>query len=75
MSTLPPVPIFPRSGNRLVAVNPSLVRSVETDDDGRVRIVFDRDHEIIVRGSLIDVIKALWTPSTLREIEIAAETQ
>ena len=60
MVELPHIPVFPRSGNRMVAVNPALVRSVEPEDAGRVKIVFDREHELMVEGSLFEVMKALW---------------
>ena len=70
MNDPPPIPIFPRAGNRMVAVNPALVRSVETEAGGRVKIVFSRDHELLVDGSLFEVMKALWGgASMLREIK------
>jgi hypothetical protein len=64
----PHIPIFPCSGNRTVAVNPALVRAVETYSGG-VKIIFDREHELMVNASLQAVMKALWDPSPLTEIK------
>lgn len=69
MASLPPIPIFSCSGNRTVAVNPAAVRSVEADEAGRVKIVFDREHELMVKGTLLDVMKAIWKPLPNAEID------
>ena len=65
----PHIPIFPCSGNRTVAVNPALVRAVETQAGGGVKIVFDRDHELMINASLHAVMTALWDPSPVSEIK------
>ena len=66
----PHIPIFPCSGNRTVAVNPSLVRAVETRSTGNgVKIIFDRDHELMIDASLHAVMKALWDPAPVAEIK------
>ena len=63
------IPIFACSGNRTVAVNPALVRAVETQSTGGgVKIVFDRNHELMVNESLQAVMKALWDPHPIAEI-------
>ena len=54
----------------MAAVNPALVRAVETQTaGGGVKIVFDRDHELMVNASLQAVMKALWDPSPVSEIK------
>ncbi len=63
------IPIFSCSGNRTVAVNPALVRAVETSENGGVKIVFDREHELMVHGSLHEVMKALWAPTAVAGIK------
>jgi hypothetical protein len=66
----PHIPIFPCSGNRTAAVNPALVRAVETQAHGNgVKIIFDRDHELLINASLQSVMKALWDPSPVAEIQ------
>jgi hypothetical protein len=66
----PHIPIFPCSGNRTVAVNPALVRAVETQvTGGGVKIIFDRGHELMVNASLHAVMTALWDPSPVAEIK------
>jgi hypothetical protein len=65
----PHIPIFSCSGNRTVAVNPTLVRAVETQRSGSVKIVFDREHELLVQGSLYEVTNALWNPAPLSEVK------
>ena len=70
MAATPHLPIFPCSGNRTAAVNPALVRAVETQAHGAgVKIIFDRDHELMVNASLHDVMKALWDPLPVAEIK------
>lgn len=60
----------------MVAVNPALVRSVETQSSGSgVKIVFDRDHELLVNASLHSVVDALWNPSPMAEIKELAVTK
>ena len=73
---MPHIPIFPCSGNRTVAVNPALVRSVETQSGGAgVKIVFDRGHELLVNASLNSVVDALWNPFPLTEIKELTVTE
>ena len=73
---MPHIPIFPCSGNRMVAVNPALVRSVETQSSGAGgKIVFDRGHELLVNASLNSVVDALWNPSPMAEIKELAVTE
>ena len=73
---MPHIPIFPCSGNRMVAVNPTLVRSVETQSSGAgVKIVFDRGHELLVNASLHSVVDALWNPSPMGEIKELTVTE
>lgn len=73
---MPHIPIFPCSGNRMVAVNPALVRSVETQSSGAgVKIVFDRGHELLVNASLHSVVDALWDPSPMAEIKELTVTE
>jgi hypothetical protein len=62
---LPHVPIFPRFGNQMAAVNPALVRAVETQASGGCKIVFDRSHEMAVDASLYEVMNALWGRSPM----------
>lgn len=69
LGSTPHIPIFPCSGNRMAAVNPALVRAVETQLDGGVKIVFDRNHELMVKASLDAVMKALWDPSPVAEVK------
>ena len=74
MPDLPHVPIFPRFGNQMAAVNPALVRAVETQASGGCKIIFDRSHELTVDASLYEVMKALWGRSPMAEIkELAPE--
>lgn len=74
MSDLPHIPIFPRFGNQMAAVNPALVRAVETQASGGCKIIFDRSHELNVDASLYEVMKALWGSSPMAEIkELEAE--
>ena len=68
MSDMPNIPIFPRAGNRMAAVNPALVRTVETQASGGCKIIFDRDHELMVDASLYEVMKALWGTSPIKEV-------
>ena len=63
------IPIFPCSGNRTVAVNPALVRAVETQAGGGFKIVFDREHELMINASLHAVMTALWDPAPVAEIK------
>ena len=73
---MPHIPIFPCSGNRMVAVNPTLVRSVETQSNGAgVKIVFDRGHELLVNASLHSVVDALWNRSPMGEIKELTVTE
>ena len=76
MPTNPPnIPIFPRLGNRMVAVNPALVRTVETQDAGGCKIIFDRDHELMVDASLYDIMRALWGTSPMSDLrELTAQS-
>ena len=69
MANAPHIPIFPCSGNRMAAVNPALVRAVESQANGGVKIIFDRDHELMINASLQAVMKALWDPSPVAEIK------
>ena len=70
MADKPHIPIFPCSGNRTAAVNPALVRAVETQASGTgVKIIFDRDHELMVNASLHAVMQALWDPTPVSEIK------
>ena len=70
MAKAPHIPIFPCSGNRMAAVNPALVRAVETQANGSgVKIIFDRDHELMINASLQAVMKALWDPSPVAEVK------
>ncbi len=69
MGDAPHIPIFPCSGNRMAAVNPALVRTVETNAEGGVKIVFDRHHELMVKGSLHSVIKDLWDPTPVAHVK------
>lgn len=69
MNPKPHIPIFPCSGNRTVAVNPALVRAVETQAGGGVKIVFDRDHELMINASLHAVMSALWDPAPIQEVK------
>ena len=69
MTELPHVPIFPRFGNQMAAVNPALVRAVETQASGGCKIVFDHNHELKVDASLYEVMRALWGRSPMAEIE------
>ena len=69
MSDPPHIPIFPRFGNQMAAVNPALVRSVETQPSGGCKIIFDRGHELMVDASLYEVMKALWGPSPMAEVK------
>ena len=75
MVDVPHIPIFPCSGNRMAAVNPALVLAVETQVSGNcVKIIFDREQELMVNASLQAVMKALWDPSPVAEIkELTAE--
>ena len=74
MPDLPQIPIFPRVGNQMAAVNPALVRAVETQASGGCKIIFDRGHELTVAASLYEVMKALWGRSPMAEIkELAPE--
>ena len=74
MPDLPQIPIFPRVGNQMAAVNPALVRAVETQASGGCKIIFDRGHELTVNASLYEVMKALWGRSPMAEIkELAPE--
>ena len=73
---VPHIPIFPCSGNRMLAVNPALVRSVETQSSGAgVKIVFDREHELLVNASLHSVVDTLWNPSPMVEIKELTVTE
>lgn len=65
---LPHIPIFPRYGNQMAAVNPALVRAVETQASGGCKIIFDRSHELIVDASLYEVMRALWGSSPMAEV-------
>ena len=69
LADTPHIPIFPRVGNRMVAINPALVRAVESQTSGGVKVIFDREHEIMVDASLYDVMKALWDPAPIAEIK------
>jgi hypothetical protein len=69
MSDVPNIPIFPRAGNRMAAVNPALVRTVETQASGGCKIIFDRDHELMVDASLYEVMRALWGSSPMAQIK------
>ena len=69
MPDLPHVPSFPRCGNQMAAVNPALVRVVETQAAGGCKIIFDRSHELTVDASLYEVMNALWGRSPMTEIK------
>lgn len=69
MTDLPNIPIFPRLRNRMVAVNPALVRAVETQTSGGCKIIFDREHELMVEASLYEVMRALWSFSPMSELK------
>ena len=74
MADPPHIPIFPRFGNQMAAVNPALVRAVETQATGGCKIIFAHDHELMVDASLYEVMKALWGPAPMAEIkELAPE--
>lgn len=42
-----------------IAINPELVRFIRPGPEGQVVIVFDQEHSITVRGSLVDVVSHL----------------
>ena len=52
------------------SIQRSCVRSVESQSTGAgVKIVFDRDHELLVNASLNSVVDALWNPSPMAELK------
>lgn len=53
----------------MVAVNPALVRSVETQDSGGCKIIFDQQHELMIDASLHEIVKALWGSSPMSNIK------
>jgi len=46
-------------GGEPVTVNPHLVRCVTRVDDAKARIVFDKDHALVVEGSVVVVSENL----------------
>lgn len=50
------------TGDIDVAINPNLVRYVRPAAEGRVLIVFEKEHTLTVEGQIDDVISRLRTP-------------